>query len=155
MYFWNIEGLKKDHIEGTFTDKNVLPYILVYVGLGAFFGELMHYITYEEVNVWSYILSGLNVLIVVAGTLYAYQSNGGSQGDNFAAKYFSISFVVAIRMMLLLIPITVILILYWAAVFGDQEDIPTTLLEVVLFAFWLSLIYFKTAKHIGETSASN
>jgi len=37
-------------------------------------------------------------------------------------------------------------------VFGDQEEWPTTIVEVILFSSWHALLYFKMAKHIGDTA---
>ena len=151
MYFWKIESLKQDIRVGSFTDKNLIPYVVLYAGLCAIAVEMTGYMPYEDVSVWTYVLSMLNVLIPIAGTIYAYRCNGGANGENFASKYFSIGFVIGIRFLVYLIPLMVLMITYWVIVFGDQEELPTTFAEVVVFSFWYALLYFRMAKHIGDT----
>ncbi len=152
MYFWKVESLKKDIVEGSFTDKELIPYVVVYAGLYALGIEATGYMPYEDVNIWTYVLSILNVLIPIAGTIYAYQCNRGGNGENFASKYFSIGFVVGIRFLVYLIPLMAVMIVYWVVMFGEQEELPTTYVEVILFATWYALLYYKMAKHIGDTA---
>lgn len=151
MYFWKVESLKEDMANGIFTDKELIPYIVLSAGLYAVVIEMIGYLPYEDINVWTYVLSILNVLIPIAGTIYAYKCNGGSNGTNFASKYFAIGFVVGIRFLVYLIPLMVLMTIYWVTVFGDQEELPTTIVEVVLFSFWYALLYFKMANHISDT----
>ena len=152
MYFWNIESLKEDIVNGLFADKELIPYVVIYVGLYAVSIEIIGYLPYEDINVWTYVLSILNVIIPIAGTIYAYKCNGGANGTNFASKYFSIGFVVGVRFLAYLIPLMVLMIVYWVVVFSDQEELSTTILEVVLFSSWYALLYFKMANHIGDTA---
>lgn len=103
MYYWKVESLKEDIVNGAFTDKQLIPYMVLYVGLYALSMEITGYLPYEHVNNWTYILSVLSVLIPITGTIYAYKCNGGSNGKNFASKYFSIGFVVSVRFLIYLI----------------------------------------------------
>jgi len=152
MYFWKIESLKKDIVDGSFTDKELIPYVLIYAGLYAVGMELTGYLPYEDPNIWAYVLSTLNVLIPIVGTFYAYKCNGGGNGENFASKYFSIGFVVGIRFLVFLIPFITLLFIYWMIRFGEQEELPTTYIEVTLFSTWCALFYYKMAKHISDTA---
>lgn len=152
MYLWKIESLKEDIKNGDFKDKELIPYVVVSAGLYAASIEIVGYLPYEDTNAWRYVLSIFNVLIPIAGTIYAYKYNGGANGMNFASKYFSIGFVVGIRFVVYLIPLMVLMITYWVVVFADQEEWPTTILEVVLFSSWYAFLYFKMANHIGDTT---
>ncbi len=69
MYFWKIKSLKEDIINGSFTDKELIPYVVLYAGLYAIGIEMIGYFPYEGINVWTYILSILNVLIPIAGII--------------------------------------------------------------------------------------
>ncbi len=106
----------------------------------------------EATNFWDGLLSVLSVLIAVAGTVYAYRANRGGEGQDFAAKYFGIGFVVAVRFLVFGIPILVALILYWSYAFGDLETMPTTPLEVTVIAAWSAAIYLRVAKHMRDTA---
>jgi len=152
MYFWKIESLKDDIKNNKFDDKALLPYIILTITLYTFGTEIIAYLPHEEVNTWSYILSLMNILIPTLGTIYAYKKNGGANGTNFANKYFSINFVVGIRFLIYLIPMMIILIGYWEFTFPEEDNIPTTLFEVVVFSLWYILLYLNTAKHIGALS---
>jgi len=152
MYFWKIESLKNDIHNGSFTDKQLIPYVVLYAGLYAAAIEITGHLPYENVNIWTYVMSMLNILIPIAGTIYAYKMNGGGNGSNFASKYFSIGFVVGIRFLVYLIPMIVLMAAYWIYAFGDQENLPTTFVEVFIFSSWFALLYIRMAKHIGDTA---
>jgi len=152
MYFWKIESLKKDIVGGSFTDKELIPYVVLFTGLYSIGIEITGYLPYEDINIWTYVMSAMNVLIPVIGTIYAYLRNGGSIGENFASKYFSIGFVISIRFLVYLIPLVVVMIIYWEIMFGEQEELPTTFIEVILFSAWYVLLYYRMAKHIGDTA---
>lgn len=152
MYFWKIELLKKDIVEGSFTDKELIPYIVLYAGLYAFSMETSGYLPYKDANIWTYILSILNVLIPIVGTIYAYKCNNSGNGENFASKYFSIGFVVGIRFLVYLIPLMALMIVYWVVILEEQEELLTTPVEVILFSAWYALFYYKMARHISSTT---
>lgn len=73
MYFWDIESLKEDIRRGEFADKELIPYILMSVALYAMGIEFAGYFPYEDSGIWIYLLSILNILIPVGGTLYVYK----------------------------------------------------------------------------------
>lgn len=152
MYFWKIELLKDDIRNNKFDDKALLPYIILTIALYTFGTEIMAYSPYEEVNIWTYVLSFMNILIPIVGTVYIYNKNGGANGTNFANKYFSISFVVGIRFLIYLIPMIIILIGYWEFTFPEKETPPTTFFEVSVLSLWYIFLYLNIAKHIGTLS---
>jgi len=46
-----------------------------------------------------------------------------------------------------------LLIIYWYFSFGEQEEeMPTTFVEVALFSSWYALLYYQIAKHTEETN---
>ncbi len=152
MYFWKIELLKDDLINNRFDDKSLLPYIILTIFLYTLGTEITAYIPYEEVNLLTYLLSFMNVLIPIIGTIYIYKKNGGANGKNFANRYITISFVIGIRFLVYLIPVMIILICYWNFTFSEQETIPTTLFEIVVLSLWYIILYYNIAKHIESLS---
>ena len=152
MYFWKIESLKEDFSSGSFTDRELIPYVVLYAGLYAIGIELMGYLPYEDINVWTYVSSVMNILIPVVGTIYAYKMNGGGGGSNFASKYFSIGFVVSVRFMVYLIPVIILMFIYWEITYRETEDMHMSVVEVFLFSSWYVFLYLRMAKHIGDTA---
>lgn len=45
-----------------------------------------------------------------------------------------------------------LLVIYWSFTFGDQEEVPTTFVEVILYSLWYVLLYYKIAQHTEETN---
>lgn len=86
----------------------------------------------------------------------AYRANGGSEGVNFAARYFSISIVVTIRYMFFLIPIglAVLLAFFYSLSQGSSLDkaMMTDGVEVVLLTIWYILIYWAIARNIRDVA---
>ena len=151
MYFWNINMLKEDIKSGNFGDKEAIVYIVISLALYSIGLELVSLLPMiENYNLWDYVNSFLSVLVPVLGTIYAYKKNGGDEGKDFANKYFSIGFVMGIRFLVYFIGVIVLLIIYWSYVFPNNEEMPTTFVEVLLFFIWYVALYFQIAKHIEE-----
>ncbi len=93
MYFWRIEDLKKDLVARPLTDREVLPYLLIFVGITA----LVPIFPVASMNTWDYSASIWTFFLAIAGTLYAYQCNGAAAGNHFVQRYLSIGWVVAVR----------------------------------------------------------
>jgi hypothetical protein len=132
MYFWRIEDLKKDLIAKPLTDREVLPYLLIFVGITA----LIPIFPVESMNLWDYAATTWTLLLAVAGTLYAYQCNGAAAGTHFVQRYLSIGWVVAVRWTAVVMAAFVVL-LFLVDTSGDATT-PTVALfwmiaEVVLY----------------------
>jgi hypothetical protein len=154
MHFWNIEALKKQLKETGLSEKQVFGYILIYVTLTALGMEAMSYLPTEEAGLWDHIAAVANVAIAVGGTILAFSANGGANGRDFAARYFSIGFVATIRFMVLLIPIVGGMMVYWTASFESEGEIATSPVEVVVFGVWAAALYLYIARHMRQTAAA-
>ncbi len=157
MYIWKINELKKQIVEQGLSEAQVFYYILLFVGFSMVGIELVAYFPYENPNGWDYLQSGLNFVIPLAGTIAAYHVNGGANGKAFAAKYFSISFVVLVRFLVYLIPVMVLLFAYYGLSIdwtspGDDEALQTGWVEVALLAVWSAALYGAVVKHIRDTA---
>jgi len=151
MYFWNIDALIEDIKQGNFTDKEVLPYIILTLFLYNLGFELVYRFPAEEsYNLWDTIDAILSVVIPIAGTLYAYKMNGGAAGKDFANKYFSIGFVLGVRFLVYFVVLVVVLGIYWSVAFEDEE-VQTTFIEIVVFCLWYVLYFYQLGKYISET----
>ncbi len=155
MYVWNIQALKDEIKSGNFGDKEAIPYIVVTIFLYELGFELMsRWGVVENYNVWDSVNTVLTIVITVLGTIYAYRQNGGSHGKDFANKFFAISFVMGIRFLVYSIGLIAVLILYWSYAYSDDEEIPTTFVEVGVYAMWYLLLYYRIGKHIEDTVRS-
>lgn len=157
MYFWKINDLKQLIVERGLSEAQVFYYVLLFVGLSAAGIEFMAYFPSEHPNAWTYVQSGLNFVIPIIGTVVAYHANRGAEGSDFAAKYFSISFVVLMRFLVYLPPIVVALFVYyglsidWSSS-NVEEEFQTGWFEVVLLSVWYTALYARIAEHIRDTA---
>ena len=152
MYFWRINALKQMLIESGLSENNVFKYMLWYTGLTAVAIEIILYLPLGLVNKWDYLDSVLAVIIPLLGTMFAYKSNGSDAGKDFLTRYISISFVMVVRYTLYLVPVVIILTIYYALVFEENAQIYTTPVEVVIFSVWYVALYYSIAKHINNVA---
>lgn len=150
MYFFNINGIKKQFIEGKFTDKDLLPYLIISIVFYIVLTEINYYFPVNA-NIADYTMTLLSLIISITGILYAYHCNGRGEGKDFASKFFSIGFVVLIRFLVFSIPLFFLIIIFEGVRFHDQEEIPTTFFQVIILSIWEALYFYRTAKHIGDT----
>ncbi|MHB8131665.1 MAG: hypothetical protein ACYDEX_22015 [Mobilitalea sp.] len=152
MYFWKIQLLKKQLIEQGLSEKHLFYYILIFVALAVLGTEIMGYLPYKAPNAWDYFLSFMNIAIPIIGTIFAYHFNGGGSGVKFAERYFSIGLVITIRFLVLLIPIMVVLMVYWFQMYDVQKEIPMSFPEAVLYCIWYAALYGYITKHIRQVA---
>jgi len=105
-------------------------------------------------NIWDAATSASNILIVSIGTVFAYKANGAGNGNNFLARYFSIGFVVTVRFLALLIPLMILLMLYYFYAFDIEEEITTTAWDFLPFLIWYVALYWRICKHISDLNKS-
>ena len=149
MYFIDIKGLKKDIVEKKFEEKDRFIYILLYIGLSALFMELLTSLPNDEVlTSYDYASSVIYVLLTFVGTYFIYKANGGNEGEDFAGKYFSITWVMSWRVILISIPM--LIVFFFISSF--QEFSPTV--ENIILLLWSIgidfFIYFLSYKAVLE-----
>ncbi len=106
MYFWRIEELKSKVIASPLTDREVLPYLLIFVGITG----LIPIFPVESMTLWDYVGAVWTFLLAVFGTIYVYRCNGGATGKDFLQRYLAIGWVVTIRWAAIVMPLFVLLI---------------------------------------------
>ena len=152
MYFWRINTLKQLLIENGLSENSAFKYMLWYTGLAAVGIEIISYMPLELVNNWDYLDSILAVIIPLIGTVFAYKLNGSDAGKDFLARYISISFVMVIRYVLYLVPVIIVLTIYYISVLEVDEEIYTSPVEIVVFSVWYIALYYSIAKHINDVA---
>src|SRR4029450_13758644 len=103
MYFWRIERLKAQMATRPLSEREALPYLIVFVGLSA----AVVYIPQTMSNVWDGLGAAWSVALAVVATIYIYRQNGGADGQHFLQRYFAIGWVVGIRWLVILVLATI------------------------------------------------
>lgn len=144
MYFWRIEKLKTEMVARPRPEREVLPYLVVYVGLYAAVGLIPQTLS----NVWDWLGAVWSVVLAVVGTIYIYRRNGGSQGQHFLQRYFVVGWVVTIRWLVIIIPA---LLVFFAALSGvGIETEETAWYEFVFAGLAEAVVYWRIGHHVGD-----
>ena len=146
MYFIRYQPLKEKLKARTLSDRDALPYLILYAGLAA----AIHLLPTTEVfNVWDWIGGGLSVSLAVGGVIYAYTENGGREGHDLIQKYVVIGWVAGVRCILAFIPISTVLYFTGDALGVMTDD--TGWLDVLIMAGFEAVLYQKIGRHIRDT----
>lgn len=153
MYFWNINKLKQHLIENGLTEKQLLYYILIYAVPSGVMGDVS--CSEPESGLWMYAASTVGILTFIIGTILAFRANGGNAGIKFAERYFSISFVISIRLLSLLIPLMLLITGYLSFTYGLDDnkwpDSPDFIWDIAVFIYCVAM-YACIVKHIGDVA---
>jgi len=150
MYFINIKQLKQDIINKEFTEKDRFIYALIYIAIYAISNELAFFENSTAPVMSDYISSIGTVIITVIGTYYFYRANGGNDGEDFLGRYFSIIWVVSMRLLLL-----VIIFIGISIIINMNFIVDSDMLDIAFVLFGLLydfLIYYCSYGYISEIS---
>lgn len=151
MYLWKIDKLKEELVETGLSQSDLFKYIFIYVFLSAVLLEAIYFIPGEEYSNIDGIQSIANILIIGLATYLCYFANGGKNGTEFAERYFSIGFVVAIRFGALLIPVMIAMgFIFWSG--QDLDDTSTKWYDVAVMTIWSLLLYWRIIYHINQVA---
>ena len=152
MYFWKIGSLKEEIKKRELKEKDRFLYTLIYIILSAIGMEAMGLMPIDDGNVWDAINSISNIAVVTLGTIFAFKANGGSKGIDFLGRYFSISFVVAIRFVVILIPMIIMLSAYYSFAVTKDPDLNSTAYDTIPFLIWSAALYWRVCVHIADVN---
>jgi hypothetical protein len=149
MYFVRYAPLKEKLRDRTLTDREALPYMVVYAAL---ISALFFPLPQDGFNAWDMGLWLMSIAAAVGGTFYVYAKNGGCQGHDFIQKVFVLGWVVAFRCLLVLIPVAVLSFvgLEFAGMLGEETGWPEVLLLIGFEVFY----YQRLGRHIADTRAN-
>ena len=146
LYLIRYDPLKKLLRERTLTDREALPYFILFGALLALATSLPRI---KAFNLWD-ALDGLAIIsITILGTLYCYKQNGGSFGYDFIQKFIVLGWIVVFRCLLVFIPACVIIYIC-GAFFGVVGDKTTWLDFLVMTAFQI-IYYQRLGRHLEDT----
>ncbi len=155
MYFWNIKALKRDLHADLLGERAKFIYMFV---------TMMFYVVINEVSMntpsndmgydlpwhWGYSVGAITISIM--GLIAAFRANGGAHGVDFLGKYFSIAFVVGMR----LLPISFV-IMFLSVVISEvmeEEQVASVVVGGSYISIFL-LFYWRICKHIGDIRVDN
>jgi hypothetical protein len=144
MYFWRIEQLKAKMALAPLSDREVLPYFVVFVALSA----AVSYLPSTTYNIWDGLTGLFSVLLAIVSTVYIYHQNGGAAGQHFLQRYFALGWVVTLRWFG---PILLAFIAYLTALEAAGVSSDSTTWHNVLFIVVAELvIYIRIAHHVRD-----
>jgi len=157
MYFWRIENLKNEMATRPLSDREVLPYFVAFVVLSAFvinFPQIL-FNTSDGLlafNTWDGLLAVLSIFLTFAGTIYIYLRNGGNQGRHFLQRYFSIGWVVMLRLSAAVAVCAVVFFALLEFVFSETITDATAWYDFVILAVAEVCYYWRIAHHVHDVS---
>lgn len=144
MYFWRIEKLKTELAARPLSERETLPYLIVFVGLSTAVG----YLPQTMSNVWDALGAAWSVAVAVVGSIYIYRQNGGADGQHFLQRYFAIGWVVTVRWLVVLIVVGVAFFGTLAAVGADTES--THWYDFLFPAVVEAVLYWRIGHHVRD-----
>lgn len=146
MYFIRYQPLKEKLKTRTLTDREALPYLILFAASAS---AVYLFPNTEEPNRWDWIGGGLSVALAIAGVIYAYKQNGGAQGFDFIQKYVVITWVVAVRCILIFIPCAAAL--YLTGEMLGLVTAQTNWFDTLIGFVFEVILYQRIGKHIADT----
>ena len=137
MYFWQLGRLKRKMVARPLSEREILPYLLVYLPLTT----AIAFIPEFSANVWDALSALSSTILTLVGTFYIYRQNGGANGQYFLQRYLAIGWVVTLRWLLIFIVtiviLTILLELAGISTFSEEttwyEFLYGTTLEVIIY----------------------
>lgn len=155
MYFWKINDLKIILASDKLSQRTLFGYILITF--------LLYQIVVESMLVWpaeqeesgDIYVAILNIMIVGFGIYFCYLSNGKGNGKYFAERFFSLSFVVSIRLIVFTLPLAFMVFAgagaYLGYQYGADADISSLYTAIdYFFMGWMIFFYWRTGSHINS-----
>jgi uncharacterized RDD family membrane protein YckC len=147
MYFVKYHPLKERLRARSISDREALPYLIVFVGMTAMVGAIP---LIDKYNVWDGVSAFLGIVTAIGGVLYAYRQNGGSAGYDLIQKYVVLGWVVTIRVLLAFIPTAIVLYIIGDMI-GLMSRDATGPYDVVIVLLFEIFLYQRLGRHIGDT----
>ncbi|MCK7460542.1 hypothetical protein [Idiomarina aminovorans] len=145
MYFWDIDALKSDFLQGRFSQTQSFYYLLVMLVLFT----LPIGIVGDNTTVWDKAFFWVELVFVILGTTVAYKANGGRDGIEFLERYVSLSWVLFIR----IIPFLILLVIaasIFREIFMSDAGYQFTAYDFSAFVLIGIIYYWRLSHHMAE-----
>ncbi len=99
-----------------------------------------------------WVIYAVELVGVIAGTVYVYRANGGDAGRDFAVRYLSLGWVTSVRFIvgLILCVVPAAIVLEFA---GIPEEAMDWLFGIAL-TLWVVLFYWRFGAHMRDVARS-
>ena len=127
MFFWSIEALKAELREGPLAQSHAFAYVFVgFFLVNAMFGIPGLWNVETPVTLWAWVTYVVTLALFAGGTNAAYRVNGGAEGLDFVARYLALSWVLGIRLfVLVLVPLLGLVMVAFVVLALAQTDAAT------------------------------
>lgn len=147
MYFINIKPLKERLFNRAMSDREALPYYLVFMASVSVTG----WVTMPpQTTHWHMINNLVGLLLILGGTIFTFIKNGGKTGYDFIQKSIVLGWVTIVRLvpLLLFAIVGVVLCKHKCGLPNDQ----TSWIDVVFVTLFLIIYYQRLGRHIHDTN---
>lgn len=162
MYFWRIGRLKSDLSRGPLGQREAFVYVVATM--------LLYTIMTGAPGLWNadpgpgtgwhWVAYIATILLVGGGSYAAYRANGGRTGVDSAARYFALSWVLGIRLsVLMFLPVMLVFVVWIVAVAfiwpeWKVSDTVTRGVAAVSVVAFEATFYWRLVHHLGQIAAS-
>ncbi len=147
MYIWKINNLNKELIAGDLPEHESFKYLMASTVLYSL--AMIQYINPNRFDTLTGIVAGF---VAILGLLFIYKCNGGKNGRHIVVRYMAISWVVFIRMFVLLMLPTMFIVFTLQEMFMGGVPDESTVIDLVYLTFLEITYVFWVAKHINRVA---
>lgn len=150
MIWLDIKTLEQKINENKLTEKDGLNYLLANAIVTVI--GMISYSNYENTGKWiTFLAVVLHIVICIWGLNAAFKANNQKDGRDFVKRYLAISWVVSIRLLLIVLALTVGIGLFMGIVAATTGWMPfenpyRELFSTVISLFFSLLAYYLTVK---------
>ena len=148
MYFWKINKLKEELRGSSLPEKESLKYLIASTIM---YGIVM--IPSSEINMYDIYSGIIQGIISVLGVIYIYRCNNGNNGKYFLQRYFSIGWVVFIRLTIMLALPSIIGYFTILVIYSEAPG-HSTLYSILLPNVLSLLFYWRFGEHAKSVAIS-
>lgn len=159
MYFLDLRGAKAQLVAGPVPTDRVLPYLIAISAMLTLIFETTRFFPLVsmadgELPVLEWVDVALALLVGIVGTLYVYRCNGGPTGEALLERWLLLSWVVGLRVLLLMWLLLIGVSLVVPAETDAGSDLAAPLTWIELFAAFACqvLLYWRVGVHIRDVS---
>jgi hypothetical protein len=162
MYFWRIELLKRELRRRPLGQRAAFAYVvatlLLYTSTSAM--PISWNTEPVAVSTTDWVSYALMIVFVGGGTYAAYRANGGQAGFDFTSRYFALSWVLFIRLLVLvfvpafflLFGVMVATAFLWPE--GDSSDMVLDWSIAVVIVAFEAVYYWRLVHHLKQVATS-
>ena len=147
MYFIKIKPLKERLINRSMTDREALPYYLVFMACVSVCGWAT---MPPQATHWHMINNLAGLFLIIGGTVFTFAKNGGRTGYDFIQKSVVLGWVITVRLFPLILCGIIGVVL-----FKQNRGLPddqTSWVDVIFVAVFMIIYYQRLGRHIQDTN---